>query len=111
MPSGIRLRRLLFWPDFCHRPRSLSSRKRRFTMRSLVIFIAPVTLLAVVCLGTAQEKAAQKPGTKSSAKAPAAQSAAPVKAPSDEEAIRQAAATYVKAYSQGDAKAVAAHFT
>jgi uncharacterized protein (TIGR02246 family) len=63
----------------------------------------------------AQEKAAQKPGTKSSAKAPAAQPAAPVKAPvnapSDEEAIRQAAVTYVKAYSQGDAKAVAAHFT
>ncbi len=80
-------------------------------MRSLVIFIAPVTLLAVVCLGTAQEKAAQKPGTKSSAKTPAAQPAAPVKAPSDEEAIRQAAVTYVKAYSQGDAKAVAAHFT
>ena len=80
-------------------------------MRSLVIFIALVTLLAVVCLGMAQEKAAQKPGTKSSAKAPAAQPAAPVKAPSDEEAIRQAAATYVKAYSHGDAKAIAAHFT
>src|SRR6267154_1906929 len=80
-------------------------------MRSLVLLIAPVTLLAVVCLGTAQEKAAQKPGTKSSAKAPAAQPAAPVKTPSDEEAIRQAAVTYVKAYSQGDAKAVAAHFT
>src|SRR5258708_149296 len=80
-------------------------------MRFLVLLVATVALLGVVCFGTAQEKAAQKPATKSSAKAPAVQPAAPVKAPSDEETIRQAAATYVKAYSQGDAKAVAAHFT
>jgi uncharacterized protein (TIGR02246 family) len=80
-------------------------------MRSVVILIAPVALLTVVCLGTAQEKAAPKPATKPSAKSPAAKPAAPVNGPADEEAIRQAAVTYVKAYSQGDAKAVAAHFT
>jgi hypothetical protein len=66
-------------------------------MRFLVILIATVALLGVVCFGAAQEKAAQKPGTKSSTKAPAVQPAAPVKSPSDEEAIRQAAVTYVKA--------------
>lgn len=80
-------------------------------MRSLVILVAPAALLAVVCLGTAQEKTTPKTGAKPSAKTPAAKPAAPVKGPADEEAIRNAAASYAKAYSQGDAKGVAAHFT
>ena len=85
-------------------------------MRSRVILIAPVALLAIVCLGTAQEKSTKKAGAKAGAKTPAEKPAAPgmpapVKSAGDEEAIRTAAATYVKAYSQGDAKAVAAHFT
>src|SRR5258708_7063504 len=80
-------------------------------MRSLVILFAPAALLAVVCLGTAQEKAPPNPPTKSSAKTPAAKPAAPAKGTADEDAIRNAAMTYVKAYSQGDAKGVAAHFT
>ncbi len=36
---------------------------------------------------------------------------APVQGAADEEAIRQSVTTYVKAFSQGDAKGVAAHFT
>jgi uncharacterized protein (TIGR02246 family) len=80
-------------------------------MRSLVLLIAPVALLAVVCLGFAQEKNAQKAGTKSSATTPAGKPAAPVQGASDEEAIRQTVTSYVKAYSAGDAKGVAAHFT
>jgi uncharacterized protein (TIGR02246 family) len=80
-------------------------------MRFLAIFIAPVALLACICLGTAQEKAAPKAAAKANAKTPAAKPAAPAKGASDEDAIRNAAATYVKAYSQGDAKGVAAHFT
>src|SRR5579859_6764737 len=85
-------------------------------MRYPAILIATVCLLAVVCLVTAQEKtaptAAAKPGAKApAAKAAAAATAAPVKNAGDEEAIRTAASTYVKAYSKGDAKAVAAHFT
>jgi uncharacterized protein (TIGR02246 family) len=84
--------------------------------RYLVILIAPVALLAIVCLGTAQEKAIPKAGAKAGSKAAATKPAAPVvaapvKGATDEEAIRNAAATYVKAFSQGDAKGVAAHFT
>jgi uncharacterized protein (TIGR02246 family) len=80
-----------------------------------------VALLAVVCLGvvrfgTAQEKTAPKAAAKTGAKAAdakpvAAAPAVPAKGNSDEESIRNAVATYVKAYSQGDAKEVAAHFT
>lgn len=85
-------------------------------MRSPLILMTAVAVLAIVCLVTAQEKAAPKAGAKSSAKTPAVKPAtpaatAPIKGNADEEAIRTAEATYVKAYLQGDAKAVAAHFT
>jgi uncharacterized protein (TIGR02246 family) len=80
-------------------------------MRSFVILIAPVALLVVVTLGTAQEKTAPKVGAKSNTTTPAAKPAAPVNGKADEEAIRQAVTTYAKAYSKGDARGVAALFT
>jgi len=80
-------------------------------MRTAVIFIVPVVILAVFALGAAQEKTAPKPASKPAAKTPAAKPAPALKDGADEEAIRQAAATYVKAYSKGDAKAIAALFT
>jgi uncharacterized protein (TIGR02246 family) len=90
--------------------------ERQFPMRTVVMLVVAVAILGVVCLGAAQEKTAPKPGAKPAAKTPASKTPAAKPAPavkdvSDEEAIRQAAATYVKAYSQGDAKAVAALFT
>jgi uncharacterized protein (TIGR02246 family) len=80
-------------------------------MRTVVMLVVPVALLAVVSLGAAQEKTPPKSAAKPAAKTPAAKPALPVKGSADEEAIRQAAATYVKAYVKGDAKAIAALFT
>jgi uncharacterized protein (TIGR02246 family) len=52
-------------------------------------------------------KAADKPASK----APAAPATDPDKNAADEEAIRQTGETFAKAYGEGDASAVAAHFT
>src|SRR4029077_12707882 len=52
-------------------------------------------------------KAADKPA----AKAPAVTATDPEKNTAEEEAIRQTGETFAKAYGEGDASAVAAHFT
>jgi uncharacterized protein (TIGR02246 family) len=84
-------------------------------MRSLSIVAAVAGILAVVCFVTADDKPATKPGTKAAGKTavsqPTATPAAVAAAIADEESIRKRAAAYAKSYGEGNAAAVAGHFT
>ncbi len=83
-------------------------------MRTTLI-LAGVALLAVVfCFGADDEKSVPKRAAKTGAKfvdqAPANPLVTEPRS-ADEEAIRKAAGSFAKAYGEGDAKSVAAHFT
>ncbi len=74
-------------------------------MRSLIVLLVVATTLSIADRGMAQEKSGAKPGAKPAPAKPVVNSAT-----SDLDVIRQAAASYAKAFDEGDAKGVAAHF-
>ena len=70
---------------------------------------AGLTVLGIVACGDATQK---QPIAPQRADTPPARDAAPESADtSEEQAVRQTAAAFVKAYNAGDAKAIAAQFT
>jgi len=84
-------------------------------MRFLLILTAVAAMVTAVCLTAADDKPATKPGTKAPARTAVAQPtpkpAAVAAAIADEEAIRKRAAAYAKSYGEGNAAAIASHFT
>ncbi len=95
-------------------------------MRTTLILSGTALLVGVICFADVDEpvaskregkaaaqpavKAGEKATPKSTEKSPDTQPVA-AKLSADEEAIRQTDDSFVKAYEQGDAKSVAAHFT
>jgi len=88
-------------------------------MRFVLSATAVAATVLMVCCSPADDKPATKPGTKPTPQTPAAKSGSqPVAKPAavagsiaDEESIRKRAATYIRSYGEGNAKAVAGHFT
>ncbi|MFM9964896.1 MAG: YybH family protein [Planctomycetaceae bacterium] len=85
-------------------------------MRTTLILSGAALLFGVMCFGAADEKVVPKRADKSSPQ-PASKASTKVvgkpntKRSADEEAIRQSDESFSKAYGQGNAKSVAAHFT
>lgn len=95
-------------------------------MRTILKVFAVPLALASMCLAVTGEPAAPKAADKTGAQTvkatekavakpatsgPTSKVLAPDKNSADEEAIRKTSETYARAYDEGDAKAVAAHFT
>ena len=111
--------------------RLVGGSRKADNMRTTLILSGAALLFGVICFGAADEKvvpkradkagappaaktgikAAETFSTKPTEKDSAKTSAQPSKRSADEEAIRQTDDVFVKAYGQGNAKAVAALFT